>query len=106
MLPPVALHIIQILQNPMFQQDSAQPHVTTIVRNFLDMELFRLFPFPGRLPDLSPIENVWSMVTERLTRHHTPVITGDELWHRVEAVHEHLYLYMPSNLCFIQCPVV
>ncbi|GFV62128.1 hypothetical protein TNCV_4109311 [Trichonephila clavipes] len=37
------------------------------------------------LPDLSPIVNVWSVVAERLAHHHTPVITVDKLWYRVEA---------------------
>ncbi|GFV08875.1 hypothetical protein TNCV_3821181 [Trichonephila clavipes] len=33
----------------------------------------------------SPDENVWSVVVERLTRHHTTVTTVDKLWHRVKA---------------------
>ncbi|GFX61522.1 odorant receptor [Trichonephila clavipes] len=37
------------------------------------------------ITDLSPIENIWSMITQRLTRHQTPVTTIDELWPRVEA---------------------
>ncbi|GFT46782.1 odorant receptor [Trichonephila clavipes] len=37
------------------------------------------------ISDLSPIEIIWSMVAERLTRHHTTVPTVDELGHRVEA---------------------
>ncbi|UYV60413.1 hypothetical protein LAZ67_1001082 [Cordylochernes scorpioides] len=37
---------------------------------------------------LSPIENVWSMVTEQQARNHTPVTTVDELWHHVEAAGE------------------
>ncbi|GFV20441.1 transposable element Tcb2 transposase [Trichonephila clavipes] len=35
--------------------------------------------------NLSLIENVLSMIAERLACHHTPVTTVDELWHRVEA---------------------
>ncbi|GFW89941.1 odorant receptor [Trichonephila clavipes] len=54
-LRPVALNFIRTLQNLMFQQD------------------------------LSPIENVWSMVAEIRARYHTPVTLVDELWHRVEA---------------------
>ncbi|GFT17552.1 hypothetical protein TNCV_4807891 [Trichonephila clavipes] len=49
---------------------------------FLDTENVRLLPWLARSPDLSPIENVWSMVVERLVRHHTPVTTIDDLWHR------------------------
>ncbi|GFT93309.1 uncharacterized protein TNCV_904611 [Trichonephila clavipes] len=65
-------------------QDNARPHVAGIVRTFLDTENVRLFPLPARSPDFSPIENVWSMVAERLARHHTAVTTVDELWHLVE----------------------
>ncbi|GFT13238.1 hypothetical protein TNCV_4076961 [Trichonephila clavipes] len=42
--------------------------------------------YPARSPDLSPTENIWFPVAERLARHHTPVTMVDELWHRVEAV--------------------
>ncbi|GFW68260.1 hypothetical protein TNCV_1881401 [Trichonephila clavipes] len=44
-----------------------------IVRTFLETENVWLFTRPARSPDLSPIENVLFMVTERLARHHTPV---------------------------------
>ncbi|GFT55063.1 uncharacterized protein TNCV_2325651 [Trichonephila clavipes] len=66
-------------------QDNAQPHVAGIVRIFLDTANVQLLPWPAGSPDLSPIENIPSMVAERLTGHHTPVTTVDELWHRVEA---------------------
>ncbi|GFX06461.1 hypothetical protein TNCV_3016951 [Trichonephila clavipes] len=64
---------------------NARWHAAGIARTFLDTENFRFFPWPVRSSDLSPIENVWSMVAERLSRHHTPVTTVGELWHRVEA---------------------
>lgn len=84
-LRPVALPFIRSLRNPTFQQDNARPHVAGPVRAFLDTENVRLLPWPARSPDLSPIENVWSMVAEQLARHNTPVTTLDELWYRVEA---------------------
>ncbi|GFX95749.1 uncharacterized protein TNCV_4886751 [Trichonephila clavipes] len=52
---------------------------------FLDTENVRLLPWPARSPDLSPIENVRSMVAEVLDRHHTPVTTVDELRFCIEA---------------------
>ncbi|GFS96403.1 transposable element Tcb1 transposase [Trichonephila clavipes] len=58
-------------------QDNAQPHVVCIVWTFLDTENVRLLPSSERSSDLSPIENVWSMVTERLALHHTLVTTVD-----------------------------
>ncbi|GFT58604.1 transposable element Tcb1 transposase [Trichonephila clavipes] len=40
---------------------------------------------PARSPDLSPIENMWSMVAQRLTQITPPAATPDQLWQRVEA---------------------
>ncbi|GFY10252.1 transposable element Tcb1 transposase [Trichonephila clavipes] len=48
----------------------------------------RLNCFPGRPArslDLSPIENMWSMVAQRLTQITPPAATPDQLWLRVEA---------------------
>ncbi|GFY14006.1 transposable element Tcb1 transposase [Trichonephila clavipes] len=42
-------------------------------------------PWPARSPDLSPIENMWSMVAQRLTQITPPAATSDQLWQRVEA---------------------
>ncbi|GFU49312.1 transposable element Tcb1 transposase [Trichonephila clavipes] len=63
-------------------------------------------PAPGIVPDLSPIENMWSMVAERLTQITTPAATPDQLWQRVEAAwsavpHEHfqrLFELMPRRV--------
>ncbi|GFS80314.1 transposable element Tcb1 transposase [Trichonephila clavipes] len=45
----------------------------------------QLLPWPARSPDLSPIENMWSMVAQRLTHITPPAATPDQLWQRVEA---------------------
>ncbi|GFW73440.1 transposable element Tcb1 transposase [Trichonephila clavipes] len=42
--------------------------------------MMELLHWPARSPDLSPIENRWSMVAQRLTQ-----ITPDQLLQRVEA---------------------
>ncbi|GFS59511.1 transposable element Tcb1 transposase [Trichonephila clavipes] len=40
---------------------------------------------PARSPDLSPIENMWSMIAQRLTQITPPAATPDQLWQRVDA---------------------
>ncbi|GFX39919.1 transposable element Tcb1 transposase [Trichonephila clavipes] len=44
-----------------------------------------LLPWPARSPDLSPIENMYSMVAQRSTQFTPPAATPDQLWQRVEA---------------------
>ncbi|GFU61890.1 hypothetical protein TNCV_1644631 [Trichonephila clavipes] len=64
----------------------------------------------ARLSDLSPIENVWSMVMERLTRHRTAVTTVDELWPRAEtawsSVPVHAIQYLFDSMPWCISPVI
>ncbi|GFT42452.1 transposable element Tcb1 transposase [Trichonephila clavipes] len=74
-----------IMATAIFQQDNAQPHVARIVQRFLVNHQIELLPWPARTPDLSPIENMWSMVAQRLTKITPLAATTDLLWQRVEA---------------------
>ncbi|GFV37330.1 transposable element Tcb1 transposase [Trichonephila clavipes] len=47
--------------------------------------MIELLTWLARSLDLSPIENMWSMVAERLTQITPPTATPDQLWQRVEA---------------------
>ncbi|GFW62686.1 transposable element Tc1 transposase [Trichonephila clavipes] len=66
-LEPVVLPDLQGLATALFQQDNARPHVAHIVQRFFVNHQIELLPWPARSPDLSPIENMWSMVAQRLT---------------------------------------
>ena len=85
-LQPMALPFIWILQNYMFQHNIAWLHVANTVQTFLNLENVRLLPWAACSPDLSPIENIWSIVVKQLTLHHTSVTTVDGQWHLVETV--------------------
>ncbi|GFV89418.1 transposable element Tcb1 transposase [Trichonephila clavipes] len=84
-LEPVVLPYLQGLATAIFQQNNAQPRVACIVQRFFVNQQIELLPWPARSPDLSPIENMWSMVAQRLTQITPPAPTSDKLWQRVEA---------------------
>ncbi|GFV22148.1 transposable element Tcb1 transposase [Trichonephila clavipes] len=56
------------------------------VQKFFVNHQIELLPWPARSPDLSPIENMWSVVAQRLTQITPPAATPDQLWDRVQAV--------------------
>ncbi|GFW45409.1 transposable element Tcb2 transposase [Trichonephila clavipes] len=56
--------VIMGLATAIFQQDNALAHVARIVQRFFVNLQIELLPWPARSPDLSPIENMWSMVTQ------------------------------------------
>ncbi|GFW59289.1 transposable element Tcb1 transposase [Trichonephila clavipes] len=84
-LEPVVLPYLQGLTTAIFQQDNARPHVARIVQRFFVNHQIEFFPWSARSPDLSPIENMWSMVAQRLIQITPPAATPDQLWQRVEA---------------------
>ncbi|GFV55508.1 transposable element Tc3 transposase [Trichonephila clavipes] len=84
-LEPVVLPYLQGFATAIFQQDNARPHVARVVQRFFVNHQIELLPWPARCPDLLPIENMWSMIAQRLTQTTAPVATPDQLWQRVEA---------------------
>ena len=84
-LEPVVLPYLQGSATAIFQQDNARPHVARIVQRFFVTHQIELLPWPARSPDLSPIENMWSMVAQRVSQTASPAATPDDLWQRVEA---------------------
>ncbi|GFW20032.1 transposable element Tcb1 transposase [Trichonephila clavipes] len=84
-LEPVVLPYLQGLATATFQQDNARPHVARIFQRFFVNHQIELLPRPARSPGLSPIENMWSMVAQRLTQIRPPAAIPDQLWQRVEA---------------------
>ncbi|GFY11557.1 transposable element Tcb1 transposase [Trichonephila clavipes] len=66
MLELVVLPYLQGLATAIFQQDNARPHVALIFQRFFVNPQIELLPWLARSPDLSPIENMWSMVAHRL----------------------------------------
>ncbi|GFT73556.1 transposable element Tcb1 transposase [Trichonephila clavipes] len=63
-LEPVVLPYLQGLAIAIFQQNNTRPHVARIVQRFFVNHQIELLSWPARSTDLSPIENMCSMVTQ------------------------------------------
>ncbi|GFW46786.1 transposable element Tc1 transposase [Trichonephila clavipes] len=66
--------------------DNDRPHVARSIQRLFVNHQIELLPCPARSLDLSPIENIWSMMAQRLTQITPPAATPDQLWQRVEAL--------------------
>ncbi|GFV45896.1 transposable element Tcb1 transposase [Trichonephila clavipes] len=83
-LEPVVLPYLQGLTTAIFQQDNARPLMARIFQRFFVNHQIDLLPWPAHSPDLSPIENMWSMVVQRLTQITPAPATPDQHRQRVE----------------------
>ncbi|GFT85869.1 alpha-soluble NSF attachment protein [Trichonephila clavipes] len=78
-LEPVGLPYVQRLPATVFQQDNAQRHVARNAQEFFFAHLIQLLPWSACSPDLSPIDNVWFMLVQRLVQDTPPAATPDQL---------------------------
>ncbi|GFT49616.1 transposable element Tcb1 transposase [Trichonephila clavipes] len=83
-LEPVLHPYIQYLPLALFKQENARPHVARNVKGFFFIHQIELLFRPAYYPDLSPIENVWSMLAQRLARDTSPTATSNKLWQYAE----------------------
>ena len=64
---------------PVFMDDSARPHRDRVITDYLRDESITILPWPGRSPDLNPIEHIWDIIGLRVKERTSPVQTLNDL---------------------------
>jgi len=83
--------------NFVFQQDGDGSHTAAVVRAWLDeQEEEWIRDWPAQSPDMSPIENLWAIVTRRLEGRN--VRTADGLWRALKEEWENIPIEICRNL--------
>ncbi|CAF4713909.1 unnamed protein product [Rotaria sp. Silwood2] len=55
-------------QKILYQQDNARPHVSAQTQEYLKEQRVKLIPWPANSPDLNIIENIWSILDQKLLK--------------------------------------
>ena len=64
---------------PIFQQDNATPHVSTVTLNWFAEKNIVTMKFPPCSPDLNPIENLWAELSRMIYSANRSFTSREEL---------------------------
>ena len=64
----VSKELADLHPDAIFQQDSAPCHKAKIITNYFKKMKIKVLDWAGNSPDLNPIENLWSIVKNRLRK--------------------------------------
>ena len=82
----------------LFQQDVATYHQTPMVMCYLNRMARVLNGWPPNSPDLSPIENLWAIMKERLNQLTTKPKTRAQLKQMIQQIYDGISLETINNL--------
>ncbi len=68
----------------LFQQDNAKPHTAAITTAWLHSRRVRVLNWPACSPDLSPIENIWCIIKQKICQRRPQTLQQLEIYIRQE----------------------
>ncbi len=68
----------------LFQQDNAKPHTAAITTAWLSSRRVRVLNWPACSPDLSPIENIWRIIDQKIRQRQPQTLQQLETYIRQE----------------------
>ena len=71
--------------NSIFQQDNAPCHASQKTFKWLENSNIETLPWPPQSPDLSPIEDVWGLLTQRVYKGGITFKNKKDLWAKVKS---------------------
>ncbi len=83
-----------------FQQDNAKPHTAAITAAWLRSRRVRVLNWPACSPDLSPIENIWSIIKLKIHQRRPQTLQQLETY-----IYIYIYIYnflLTNFIDFIQ----
>lgn len=107
------LPILIVHEDGIFQHDNAPSHTAIIVREALDEMQIEVMDWPPISPDLNPIENLWTLLKQKIYELRPELIhmrnndetkellvaTAQEAWNRLDWTHlENLSATMPHRV--------
>jgi hypothetical protein len=81
-----------------FQEDNARPHKAQVAATFREQNGFFTLPWPAQSPDLNPIENLWAVVKNRLSKRRKKPSNVPQLERMVQKVWKAIPKSMIENL--------
>lgn len=66
-----------------YQHDNAPAHASHLVRDLFDRDEIELLSWPALSPDLNPVENLWSIIAQRVYASEAAHANEDALWEAV-----------------------
>ena len=60
-----------------FQQDNATPHSALARKGYFNNNNIKIIDWPPQSPDLSPIENIWGIIKNKLFDRASEITSGD-----------------------------